>query len=473
MSRFTRSVIKAAPVAALLLLTGCDTLGLTDLGDEIGSWFDTGGHKSNLRGERISLNNLDESLKPDASIANVAVKLPAPYVNAEWPQPGGYASNAMYHLQANGPLRQVWDADAGKGSDANSHLAAAPVVAGGRIFTLDAEAHVYVFSAANGKALWDKRLAPKNGTDAPTLWGMLGKPNTIDPNSGMGGGIAYDDGKIFVTSGFGVLICMDAASGRDIWRHDIGIPIVNAPVVNGGRIFVSTHDNHFFALAEADGRQLWDHQGITESAGIVASTSAAVVGETVIAPYSSGEVFALRAQNGQVLWSDVLSHSGQVTALSELDGIVGRPVIDRGQVYAISHSGVMAAESLNTGERLWSRDIGGTNTPWAAGDYVYVLTGDGQVLCLTRKEGRVRWIHQLPQFQNEDLKTRPIDWTGPVLVSNKLIVLSSDGFAEALSPYTGQLLGRVAIAGGTNIAPVVAGGVMYIYTNDAELVALR
>ena len=106
-------------------------------------------------------------------------------------------------------------------------------------------------------------------------------------------------------------------------------------------------------------------------------------------------------------------------------------------------------------------------------DHAYVVTTDQRLLCLTRKEGRVRWIHQLPQFQNEDLKTRPIDWTGPVLVSNKLIVLSSDGFAEALSPYTGQLLGRVAIAGGTNIAPVVAGGVMYIYTNDAELVALR
>jgi outer membrane protein assembly factor BamB len=193
----------------------------------------------------------------------------------------------------------------------------------------------------------------------------------------------------------------------------------------------------------------------------------------VIAPYTSGEVFALRAQNGQVLWSDVLSHSGQVTALSELDTIAGRPVIDRGQVYAISHSGVMAAESLNTGERLWSRDIGGINTPWTAGDYVYVLTDDEQVLCLTRKEGRVRWVHQLPQFENESLKTRPIVWSGPALISNKLLVVSSNGYAEAISPYTGQLLGRVEIAGGTNIAPVVAGGVVYLYTNDAELVALR
>ncbi len=74
----------------------------------------------------------------------------------------------------------------------------------------------------HGQAVWDKRLAPKNGTDMPTLWGLLGKPNTIEPVTGMGGGIAYDAGKIFVTSGFGVLICMDAATGREIWRHDHG-----------------------------------------------------------------------------------------------------------------------------------------------------------------------------------------------------------------------------------------------------------
>ena len=337
------------------------------------------------------------------------VVLPPPYTNPDWPQPGGYAGNAMYHLAAPGRLRQVWEADAGKGSDSASRLTAQPVIGGGRIYTLDAEAHVYVFDL-NGQPVWNKRLAPKNGTDMPTLWGLLGKPNTVDPASGMGGGIAYDNGRLFITSGFGVVIAMDAATGREIWRHDLGTPIINAPVVNGGRLFVSTHDNHFYALAEADGRQLWDHQGITESAGILVSTSAAVAGEYVVVPYTSGEVFALRVQNGQVLWSDVLSHSGTVTALSELDAIAGRPVIDRGEVYAISHSGVMAAISLASGERLWSRDIGGTQTPWAAGDFVYVVTGDGQLLCLTRKEGRVRWIHQLPQFGDEDNK--PPDFLG-------------------------------------------------------------
>jgi outer membrane protein assembly factor BamB len=172
-------------------------------------------------------------------------------------------------------------------------------------------------------------------------------------------------------------------------------------------------------------------------------------------------------------WSDVLSRSGHVTALSQLDDIAGRPVIDRGVVYAISQSGLMAAFSVNTGERLWSRDVGGINTPWAAGDYIYVLDNSSRVICLTRKEGRVRWMHQLPQYEDPSNKDDPIIWAGPVLVSDKLIVTSSNGYAESISPYNGRLMGRVEIPSGTTIAPVVANDIVYLYTSDAELVALR
>jgi len=399
--------------------------------------------------------------------------LPRPYRNPDWPQPGGYSANALYHLEAPGPLRQIWSRSAGKGSDAASVVTATPVVAAGRIYALDSEAHVWVLRVADGRPVWDKRLAPKNGTDMPTLWGLLGKANTIRPSAGMGGGIAFNDGKIYVTSGWGALVCMDAATGRELWRREFGLPIVNAPVVNGGRIYLSTNDNHFYALAENDGRSLWENQAIAEPANLLSSTSVAVAGETVVAPFSSGELNAYRVQNGQNSWSDVLSRSGAVTQLSEIDAIAGRPVIDRDMVFAISQSGILVGINLSTGDRVWSKPVGGIQTPWVAGDYVYVVTNTSQLICFTRKEGKVRWVHQLPDYGNPDKKRYPILWTGPVLVSNRLVVMSNDGYAQALSPYTGQLLARMDLPSGTNVAPVVADGTLYVYTNDAEIVALR
>jgi outer membrane protein assembly factor BamB len=466
-------VLRAALcVACVLSLAGCDTFG--GIGDTVSGWFSSK-KNSKLKGERISVLAEDTSLKADPNLAKAAVLLPRPYVNKEWPEPGGFAANAMYHLEANGPLRTIWETDSGKGSDDDSRLTAPPIVAEGRVYVLDAQAHVFAFGARDGRPLWDRSLAPENADDSDffNIFGLFSSDMDIDPSKGFGGGTAYDDGKLFVSTGFGDVFALDAATGRKLWKANLEVPIVNAPVANGGRVFVSSEDNHFVALAESDGRVLWDHQGITESAGILSSTSAAVSGDTVIVPYTSGELYALRIDNGTPEWNDMLTKSGTVTALSELDDIAGRPVVDRDMVFAISHSGTMAAINLDTGERVWSRDIGGIQTPWAAGDYVYVLTVDGQLLCLRRKDGQVRWIHQLPRWENMKDREDAIEWSGPVLVSNRLILVSSDGKAVSVSPYTGELLGRVDIPDGTYIPPVVANGTLYLLTNSAQLIAMH
>jgi len=461
--------IVAAVAALTLLLGGC---AMTDM---VGNWFSSP-HKSKLKGQRVSVMSTDDSIKPDPALQNEAVTLPPPYRNPEWPEPGGYADNAMYHLDAPGPLHEVWDQDAGDGSDSDSRLGAPPVVGGGRIYTLDATAHVYAFNAKSGTRAWHVSVAPHGhqGFFNAVSFGLVGEDTRPDQTKGFGGGVAYDGDRLFVSTGFGDVVALNPSNGAELWRVNLGVPIFNAPVANGGRVFVSSQDNHFHALAESNGRELWDHQGITESAGILTSTSAAVAGEFVIAPYTSGEIYALRVQNGRPAWSDMLTRSGNVTALSELDDIAGRPVVDRDLVFAISHSGVMAAIQLGTGDRQWTRDIGGIQTPWVAGDYIYVLTGQEQLMCLVRKDGRVKWIYQLQRWSDpDDTSSDPVVWSGPVLVSNRLVLVSSTGEAVSISPYTGGLLGQSDIPGGTYIPPVVADGTLYILTNDAELVALR
>jgi outer membrane protein assembly factor BamB len=458
-------------LACLLALSGCDTFG--GISDTVSGWFGSTS-KSKLKGERISVMVADTSLKPDPELEKTTVVLPRPYVNKEWPEPGGYPANAMYHLQAPGPLQQIWQSDTGKGSDDNSRLTAPPIVVDGRIYVLDAEAHVFALDARTGNRLWEVNLAPQGPeSDFFNVFGVFGPDMSIDPSKGFGGGVAFDAGKVFASTGFGSVFALDAATGRQLWKADLEVPAVNAPVASAGRVFISSEDNHFVTLSEQDGHVLWDHQGITESAGILTSTSAAVAGDTVIVPYTSGELYALRVDNGRPEWTDMLTKSGNVTALSELDDIAGRPVVDRDMVFAISHSGVMAAINLNTGDRVWARDVGGIQTPWAAGDFVYVLTSDGQVLCLERKDGKVKWIHQLPRWQDPKSKDDPIVWSGPVLVSDRLILVSSEGKAVSLSPYSGQLLGRTDIPDGTYIPPVVANGTLYLLTNSAQLVALR
>ena len=60
-----------------------------------------------------------------------------------------------------------------------------------------------------------------------------------------------------------------------------------------------------------------------------------------------------------------------------------------------------------------------------------------------------------------------------MLVSNRLVVVSNTGVLQAVSPYTGKLMGKEEFEGGTMIAPVVANGTLYMLTKHAELLALR
>lgn len=438
-------------VAALSLLafslSACETL----------DQFITPGVKIEVKGERVAVLPSASAVEVDPKLKNEPVVLPKPVVNSEWPQPGGYADNVMHHLSAVGKLNREWSSSIGSGSSSDTRLTASPVVAGGKVYVLDAQVNVSAYDAKSGDRLWQVDLTPEDE----------------DAEEGFGGGVAVDGDKVFVSTGFGFVAALNAKNGREIWRRSATVPFRAAPVVNGGRVFVATQENQLMALAEDDGRVLWDHRGIAESAGILGSNSVAVSGDLVVVPYTSGELFALNVRNGRPVWSDTLARSGGLTPLSSLADISGRPVIDRGLVFANSHAGRLVAIDMRTGERAWTIDVGGTQRPWVVGDYVYVITDNAQVLCVRRTDGRVRWIHQLAAYRDPEGRRGAIAWSGPVLVSDRLVAVSSEGYAVSISPYTGEVLGQIDIPDKAFIAPVVANNTVYVLTDDARLTALR
>jgi outer membrane protein assembly factor BamB len=429
---------------AALVLAGC------------GSWIGGGKKGEELKGERLSVLTLDSSLKPDERIQDLEVRLPKPYREADWPQPGGVPSHANHHLEAEGQLAQLWRSDAGSGSDSEVQLLAQPIVADGTVFVLDATARLTAFDAETGRQKWRKSLSPDNEDEGPR-----------------GGGVAYADGKLYVTTGFALVFALDPKDGKEIWRHFVSGPMRAGPTVANGRVFVLTVANELHALNAENGNELWTHSGITEVAGLLGGASPAVEGDVVLVPYSSGELFALQADNGRVLWNESLSPLRRTDPVSSLAHIKGMPVADRGRVYAISNSGRMLAIDLRSGARIWEQGIGGTESPWIAGEFVFVVTNTAEVVCVSRRDGRVRWVSPLPRYQNEKSKSDPIRWSGPVLAGDRLLVGGSNREIWSISPYSGKPMGRVRLSSGVLISPAVANGTLYVLTEDAKLVALR
>lgn len=408
-------------------------------------------------GERIPIMAFETRAEAEAELKDTAVVLPMPVANADWGQPGGSPAKVGGHLQLAETPRAVWSARIGRGSSKTARLNAAPVVAGGRIFTIDIEASVRAFDAASGRLLWQTQVRmPKRGTRAA-----------------FGGGVSADDARVYAATGYGIAAAFDAATGKMLWEKTLGQPLRGAPSLAGDRLFFISQDNQLHAVAASDGDLLWTVSGTVEIAGILGAAAPAVALDTVVVGFSSGELNALRAENGRTVWQDQLARTGRSTAMAALADIDGSPVIDRGRVFAIGHGGRMVALELATGTRVWERNFAGLWKPWAAGEFLYVVTVDGEVLCITRGEGKLRWVMRLGQYARPKKKLGPIQWAGPVLASERLWVAGSSRELVAVDAYEGKRLASIRLKAPAFLPPVVAAATLYQLTDDGTLTAYR
>jgi outer membrane protein assembly factor BamB len=134
---------------------------------------------------------------------------------------------------------------------------------------------------------------------------------------------------------------------------------------------------------------------------------------------------------------------------------------------------MMVAIDLRSGRRIWEAEIGSLQSPWVAGDYLFVVTNDLEVAAIDAKTGKIRWVTPLQRWKDEEKKKGPLQWTAPVLVSDRVVTVGSHGWALALSPYTGQPIGAEEMSSGVTVTPSVAGGTLYFVTEDGDLVAYR
>jgi outer membrane protein assembly factor BamB len=408
-------------------------------------------------GERIAILSNEASVEVDPSLASVPVTLPAALVNTEWTQPGGNASKSMGHLGLGASVGLAWRVSIGAGSSNKAQLAAAPVVADGKIFTIDTEAVVRALNPDNGATVWQTQIKGRN----------------IQSGTLFGGGVSYDNGRLYATSGAGDAAALDAKTGAVYWTVRPGAPLRGAPTIANDNVYVITQDNQLFALNPADGAVRWSGAGAVEIAGVLGAAAPAAAQGTVVAGFSSGELTAYRYENGQVVWQDALARTSISTTVTSLSDIDAEPVIDAGRVYAVGQGGRMVAIELITGQRVWEINVAGISTPWVAGDWIFIVTDDGQLLCLSRANGHVRWMTQLAHYRNEKKKADPIDYVGPVLAGGRLVLANSLGQIINVDPTTGGVQSTVETKMPISLSPVVANNTLYILHENGQLSAWR
>ena len=483
-SDFMKLRFAALCLGGALMLGGCSTVGkVTDAINPFNGKSDAA-DQGDIPSDpdRISILSLNDKLEVAGTMQPSDIILPPVYTNPDWPQTGGYANHAPQRTNAGADISKLWSKDVGKGSYRKGRVVASPVVAGGKIYVIDGANKLSALDANTGASIWNYKVKVtskgRTRVGKTSIVDRVKDPFIIGDKGGsdkeaVGGGVAVADGRAYMTSGFGVVVALDAVTGAEIWRERTRTPMHSAPVVSNGRLFAVSDDNELFAFDADTGAVLWTYQGIIETARMLTSPSPAVVDDVVIAPFSSGEIVALRVQNGTVLWQDALNARGNLTPLATLNDIAAGPVVVDGYVFASAQSGSFAAFDLRTGQRVWSQPAGSISFPMVAGDFIYTVTTEGELVCMSKADGTVVWLTQLQAFKKQKSRKKRISWSGPIMAGERLLLMGSNGEAVEANPYTGEIIRTYKLSGKVYIAPIVANDTVYYLTDDAKLVALR
>jgi outer membrane assembly lipoprotein YfgL len=314
--------------------------------------------------------------------------------------------------------------------------------------------------------------------------------------------VAARDGQFTVASDGGTVLALDAATGRELWRADIGDKlsagvgsdgrfaavvtrggelvvldgaavkwrksvggrVTTAPLVAGERVFVLGVDRAVHAYDVLDGRKLWvlqrpgDPLTLSQAGPLLAFKDTLVAGQ---GPRLAG-VDPLR---GSLRWEVAVASPRGTNEVERLADLVAPPVRVGDTVCARAFQAAVGCVNAERGTLLWSRNVGGTTG--IAGDADYVFGGDGadRLTAWRTSSGEVAWTSE--KLLNRGLSA-PLS-LGPTVVFGDL-----EGQVHWLSRDKGDTLLRLPTDGSpVAAAPALSGTTMLVVTRKGGLFAFR
>lgn len=413
-----------------------------------------------LPGQREDIRPLTEEQLAAETRGNVSrpIRLPGQTTNAAWPQSHGTPTFRTDHPALRAAPQPLWSVPIGAGDGRRQRITADPVVAGGLIYTLDSAARVTAVNPA-GAAVWTADLIPAADRAGEAT----------------GGGIAYDGGSLYVSSGYGVLTALDAATGKVKWTQRLDATGSGTPTVRDGLIYLVAGDDTGWAVKADTGRIAWQISGTPSISNVLGAPAPALTRDLAIFAFGSGDLVATFRRGGLRRWYASVAGQRKGRAAALITDVTGSPVVVGDRVYAGNHSGRTVAYDVNTGDRIWTAREGALGPVWPAGGSLFAVSDRNQLIRLDANDGTLIWAVDLPGYVKDKPRKRgPIfAHYGPVLAGGQLVVASNDGYLRLFDPQDGSLSGTVEVPGGATTAPVVAGGTLYVVSTAGKLHAFR
>ncbi|MGB1235360.1 MAG: PQQ-binding-like beta-propeller repeat protein [Planktomarina sp.] len=410
-----------------------------------------------LEGERLTLDGQAVDTT-DSAVQARTVSAGSVINNTTWNHAEGSALKRPGNVALAASLSPVWSVSAVEGATRRNAAVAPVVVADGRVFSIGVKADVTALSTS-GAVLWNASVASP----------------TDDVKETSGGGITASDGRVYVSTGYGVLVALDAATGGELWRQDTEAAGLSPATVSGGILYMTSRTGTAFAIDPETGKVLWSVVGPASLTNTLVSASPTITSKWALFPSATGEILSTFRKGGRRNWTAVVSGSRAGAAISAINDIVAGPIVSGNTVIVGNTVGRTVGLDLQTGDRLWTANEGVTSHIATVDGTAYFVNDRNELVRLSVGSGDVIWRQSLPRYTRDRADKRDAIHAhfGPVLAGGRLIVSSTDGTLRSFDVTTGDLLSTITLPDAASAAVSVASGTLYVPTKDGSVHAYR
>lgn len=378
----------------------------------------------------------------------------------DWPQWRGANRDAKatgFKLPKEWPkeLTQKWSTPVGAGDSS-------PALVGDKLYVFSREGGdevIRCLDASSGKEIWKDKyeVAAISGPAAGLHSGPRSSPTVAN-------------GKVVTLGVSGILSCLDAASGKKLWRKDdfsglwpkfytSSSPIVTENLCIAQLGGESEGGIVAYDLATGDQKWKWTGDGTAYASPVLLS----VGGTKMIVTLTAKKIVGIAVTDGKLLWEEPFAAQGRAYNAAT-------PIVD-GQtvIYAGAGRGTKAVKIERTGDgfaakELWSNPDNAVqfNTPVLKGSQIYGVSQNGAIFCLDAKDGKTLWTTTLGGR----------GFGSVVDAGSALLALTPQGDLVAFEPSDKEYkkLAGYKVGSDTYAYPIAAGKGVYVKDKEAVTV---
>lgn len=285
----------------------------------------------------------------------------------------------------------------------------------------------------------------------------------IESGITISGGVGGGEGFVLVGGDKGDVLAYDE-DGKLLWQTKVSSEVLSAPQVSDGMVIVRSGDGRIAGLNATDGKRVWMYERSTPALVVRSHAGVTIQRGVAFAGFAGGKLVALSIKEGLLLWEASVSQPRGNTELERISDVTSNPVVDDEQICAIAFQGRLACYDIVQGNPLWNRDISSDKGMMVLRKFLYISDDNGSVIVLDKTSGSTVW-------KNEQLSLR--DTTAPYALGDFVAAGDYQGYLHALSREDGRFVARIKLDGGAiRTAPIELDNGLLVQTRGGDLYSL-